>query len=91
MKVSHVGKYTVEKSHTTPSSICKEYFNHSLGLTLSTPGLVMRLFRSCSDPEVDRDSDDIDIHDTEPELDDEDLDDDCFLEEQSSQDTKSLR
>ena len=53
--------------------------------------MIMRLFRSCSDPEVDRDSDDIDIHYTEPELDDEDLDDDCFLEEQSSQDTKSLR
>ena len=46
-------------------------------------------FRSCSDPEVDRDS--ADIHDTETELDDDDLDDDCFLEDQSSQDTKSLR
>ena len=42
---------------------------------------------------MDRDSDDIDIHDTETELDDEDLDDDCFLDDsqQSSQDTKSLR
>ena len=38
---------------------------------------------------MDRDS--ADIHDTETELDDDDLDDDCFLEDQSSQDTKSLR
>lgn len=40
---------------------------------------------------MDRDSDDIDIHDELDEIDDDDLDDDCFLEDQSSQDTKSLR
>ena len=40
MQVSHVDKDMVEQSHTTPSSICEEYLNHPLGLTLSTPGLV---------------------------------------------------
>ena len=29
----------VEQSHTNPWSICKEYLDHPLGLTLSTPGL----------------------------------------------------
>ena len=29
------------QSHTTPLSICKEYLNHPLGLTLSTPSLVL--------------------------------------------------
>ena len=31
----------VEQSHSTPESICKEYINHPLGLTLSTPALVI--------------------------------------------------
>ena len=35
MQVSHVEKNMVEQS------IYKEYFNHTLGLTLSTPGLVL--------------------------------------------------
>ena len=29
----------VKQSHATPQSICKEYLNHPLGLTLETPGL----------------------------------------------------
>ena len=33
----------VERFHTTPKSIGKEYLNHPLGLTLSTPGLVLVL------------------------------------------------
>ena len=35
-----------EQSHTTPYSICKEYLNHPLGLTLSTPSLVIFTFLS---------------------------------------------
>ena len=37
------------QSHTTPLSICKEYLNHPLGLTLSTPGLVIpyKLYVNC--------------------------------------------
>ena len=38
-------KGMVEQSHTNPESICKEYLNHPLGLTLSTPGLVCFNFR----------------------------------------------
>ena len=41
LQVSHVDKDMVEQSHTTPYTICKEYLNHPLGLTLSTPGLVL--------------------------------------------------
>ena len=44
MQVSHVDKDMVEQSHTTPKSICKEYLNHPLGLTLSTPGLVSHYY-----------------------------------------------
>ena len=41
IQVSHVEKNMVEKSSTVPKkSIYKEYFNPTLGLTLSTPGLV---------------------------------------------------
>ena len=45
MEVSHAEKNMVEQSSTVPYSqsiICKEYLNHTLGLTLSTPGLVIR-------------------------------------------------
>ena len=45
MQVSHVVKDMVELSHTTPESICKEYLNHPLDLTLSNPGLVHLLLR----------------------------------------------
>ena len=38
--ISHVDKDMVEQYHTNPQSISKEYLNHPLGLTLSTPGLV---------------------------------------------------
>ena len=34
----------VEQSSTVPQSIYKEDLNHTLGLTLSTPGLVNFLF-----------------------------------------------
>ena len=40
MYVSHVDKDMVEQSNTTPLCLCKEYLNHPLGLTFSTPGLV---------------------------------------------------
>ena len=43
--------------------------------------------RSCSDPEVDRDSDDIDGHDDN--VDDDGLDDDCFVSYDSN-DSKSI-
>ena len=39
-----VDKDMVEKSHTTLYSICKEYLNHPLGFTLSTPSLVFFYF-----------------------------------------------
>ena len=45
--------------------------------------------RSYSDPEVDRNSDDLDCHVVEQILDDEVLDDDCFLE-YNTPDTKSM-
>ena len=45
MQVSHVDKDMVEQSHTTPQSICKQYLNHPLGLTLSTTSLVLCLFQ----------------------------------------------
>ena len=35
-----IDKAILKQSHTTPYSICKEYLNHPLGLTLSIPGLV---------------------------------------------------
>ena len=38
----------VEQSNITPLSLCKEYLNHPLGLTFSTPGLVLH-FRSNGD------------------------------------------
>ena len=38
--ISHVDKDMVEQSHTTLYSMCKEYLNHPLGLTLLTPSLV---------------------------------------------------
>ena len=41
MHVSHVEKNMVEQSSTVPNTIYKEYLNHTLGLTLSTPGLVI--------------------------------------------------
>ena len=44
--------------------------------------------RSCSDPEVDRDSDDVDVNDDDTQLDDE-LDDECFLQ-YDKQDSKSI-
>ena len=40
MKVSHVEKNMVEQSSTVPNTL-KLYLNHTLGLTLSTPGLVI--------------------------------------------------
>ena len=43
MQVSHVEKNMVEQSSTGPNSQSigsREYLNHSLGLTLSTPSLV---------------------------------------------------
>ena len=42
MQVSHVEKNMVEQSSTVPNSqsTYKEYLNHTLGLTLSTLGLV---------------------------------------------------
>ena len=41
MQVSHVEKNMVEPSSTVSNSqIYKEYLNHTLGLTLSTPSLV---------------------------------------------------
>ena len=42
----------VEQSQTTPESICKEYMNHPLGLTLSTPGLVSYQFQRLWDKDV---------------------------------------
>ena len=57
---------------------------------LSLPPLITSLqCRSCSDPEVDRNSDDLDCHVVEQILDDEVLDDDCFLE-YNTPDTKSM-
>ena len=54
------------------------------------PPLIASLHsRSCSDPEVDRNSDDLDCHVVEQILDDEVLDDDCFLE-YNTPDTKSM-
>ena len=44
-------------------------------------------WRSCSDPEVNRDSDDIDGHDDN--VDDDGLDDDCFVS-YDSHDSKSI-
>ena len=40
-RMDQMDKDMVEQSHTTPYSIWKEYLNHPLGLTLSTPGLVV--------------------------------------------------
>ena len=48
MQVNHVDKNMVEQSSTVPSSINKEYLKHTLGLTLSTPGLVNVLILSLS-------------------------------------------
>ena len=49
--------------------------------------------RSCSDPEVDRNSEDIVMH-NDPDIDDECLDDDCFLqynvEPDYTEDSKSI-
>ena len=39
MQVFLVNKNMVKQSSTVPLSIHKEYLNHTLGLTLSTPGL----------------------------------------------------
>ena len=41
MQVYHVYKNMVEQSRAL--SIYKEYLNHKLGLTLSTPGLVLSI------------------------------------------------
>ena len=43
MKVSNVDKDMVEQSTTVPNSQSITYLNHTLGLTLSTPGLVENL------------------------------------------------
>ena len=40
MQGYRVDKIMVEQSSTVPKSIHKEYLNQTLGLTLSTPGLV---------------------------------------------------
>ena len=42
--VSHEDKDIVEQSNTNPQSICEDYLNHPLGLTLLTPGLVTAIF-----------------------------------------------
>ena len=47
------------------------------------------VFRSCSDPEVDRDSDDVECNDDEADLDEECLTEDCFLH-YDKQDSKSI-
>ena len=46
MQVSHVEKNMVDQSSTVSNnlSIYKEYLNHTLGLTLSTPSLVRIVF-----------------------------------------------
>ena len=43
MQVSYVEKNMVEQSSTDPNS---QSLNHTLGLTLSTPGLVLFIFQS---------------------------------------------
>ena len=60
MQVSHVDKNMLEQSSTLPQSIFKEDLNHTLGLTLSTPGLVLIIFSlnlylslSCDDGQED--------------------------------------
>ena len=42
--MDHVEKNMVQQSSTVPLSIYKEDLNHTLGLTLSTPGLVIIVF-----------------------------------------------
>ena len=54
MQVSHVDKDMVEQSHTTPSSIFKDYLNHPLGLALSTPGLVVYYIHQSINKEIQK-------------------------------------
>ena len=49
MQVSHVEKNMVDQSSPVPNiQNYKEYLNQTLGLTLSTPGLVVAVVKSQS-------------------------------------------